>query len=87
MRPTLRATGIIAIWVAVLAVLGWYVQKDLVIGTDLRLFLPSPTTAEQRLLLDEIGEGPASRVLVVTSLLHHPLGRHNRHVCHHHRHP
>ena len=26
---------------------------------------PSPTTPEQRLLLDEIGEGPASRVLVI----------------------
>jgi predicted exporter/predicted hotdog family 3-hydroxylacyl-ACP dehydratase len=58
--------ALLVVWIAVLAALGWYVQKDLVIGTDLRLFLPSPTTPEQRLLLDEIGEGPASRVLVVT---------------------
>jgi predicted exporter/predicted hotdog family 3-hydroxylacyl-ACP dehydratase len=48
-----------------LAIVGWYVERSLTIGTDLRLFMPSPTTAEQRLLLDEIGEGPASRVLVV----------------------
>ena len=45
--------------------LGWFVQRELVLGTDLRLFLPSPTTPEQRLLLEEIGEGPASRVLVI----------------------
>ena len=32
----------------------------------MRLFLPAPATPEQRLLLDAIGEGPASRLLVVT---------------------
>jgi predicted exporter len=52
-------------WTLVLVALGWYVQRDLVVGTDLRLFLPSPSTPEQRLLLEEIGEGPASRVLVM----------------------
>ena len=35
------------------------------ISSDLRLFLPAPATPEQRLLLEAIGEGPASRVLVV----------------------
>ncbi|MFL6549191.1 MAG: hypothetical protein ACJ8OJ_10885, partial [Povalibacter sp.] len=59
-----RAVSVFLAWIAVLAALGWYVQKDLVVGTDLRLFLPNPTTPEQRLLLEEIGEGPASRVLV-----------------------
>lgn len=59
-----RSTLIFAAWVVVLAALGWYVQKDLRVGTDLRLFLPSPTTPQQRLLLEEIGEGPASRILV-----------------------
>jgi len=53
-------------WTVVLFALGWYVQRDLVVGTDLRLFLPSPTTPAQRLLLEEIGEGPASRVLVAS---------------------
>lgn len=60
----LRAAAVLVAWVAVLAALGWYVQHDLRVGTDLRLFLPSPTTAQQRLLLEEIGEGPASRILV-----------------------
>jgi predicted exporter/predicted hotdog family 3-hydroxylacyl-ACP dehydratase len=60
-----RALALLAIWIATLATLGWLVQQRLTLGTDLRLFLPSPTTPEQRLLLEEIGEGPAARVLVV----------------------
>jgi predicted exporter/predicted hotdog family 3-hydroxylacyl-ACP dehydratase len=60
-----RALLLLALWIAALAILGWFIQRELVLGTDLRLFLPSPTTPEQRLLLEEIGEGPASRVLVI----------------------
>ncbi len=52
-------------WIAILGALTWYVQHDLVVGTDMRLFMPSPTTREQRLLLEEVGEGAAARVLVV----------------------
>jgi len=65
MKRTAPAIALLLGWALALLALGWYVQKDLVVGTDLRLFLPSPTTPEQRLLLDEIGEGPASRVLVM----------------------
>jgi predicted exporter len=60
-----RALALLAIWIAALATLGWVVQRQLTIGADLRLFLPRPTTPEQQLLLEEIGEGPAARVLVV----------------------
>jgi predicted exporter/predicted hotdog family 3-hydroxylacyl-ACP dehydratase len=65
MSRTPRALLLLGLWIAALALLGWFVQRELVLGTDLRLFLPSPTTPEQRLLLEEIGEGPASRVLVI----------------------
>ena len=65
MKRTPQALLLLAAWIALLAGLGWFVQRQLIIGTDLRLFLPSPTTPEQRLLLDEIGEGPASRLLVI----------------------
>jgi predicted exporter/predicted hotdog family 3-hydroxylacyl-ACP dehydratase len=57
------AAGLLLLWAALLAASTWYVQRTLTIGTDLRLFLPDPQTPEQKLLLDEIGEGPASRVL------------------------
>jgi predicted exporter len=53
-------------WIAVVAALGWLVDRTLVVGTDLRLFLPSPRTPQERLVLEEIGEGPASRMLLLT---------------------
>lgn len=66
MKLTRRALLILFVWVVLLAGLTWFVQRQLQVGTDLRLFLPSPTTAEQQLLLEEIGEGPASRVMVIS---------------------
>ena len=65
MKRTLQARLLFAAWVVALAILGWFVNQQLVVGADLRLFLPSPTTPEQRLLLEEVGEGPASRVLAI----------------------
>lgn len=65
MKLTRSALSLLALWVALLAGLTWFVQRQLQVGADLRLFLPSPTTPEQQLLLEEIGEGPASRVLVI----------------------
>lgn len=65
MNRTKGAVALLLVWLAVLVAAGLYVQHELVIGTDLRLFLPSARTAEQRLLLEEIGEGPASRLLVI----------------------
>jgi predicted exporter len=52
-------------WIATVAILGWIVDRHLVIGTDLRLFMPSPQTPQERLILNEIGEGPASRLLLL----------------------
>ncbi|HEY0683546.1 MAG TPA: MMPL family transporter [Steroidobacter sp.] len=66
MKFSRLALLILFVWVALLAGLTWFVQRQLQIGTDLRLFLPSPTTADQKLLLEEIGEGPASRVMVIS---------------------
>src|SRR5688572_30213363 len=65
MKLTRSALLILALWVVLLAGLTWFVQRQLQVGADLRLFLPGPTTPEQRLLLEEIGEGPASRVLII----------------------
>ena len=60
-----RQAGLLAAVLAVLAALGWLVHERLTVGTDLRLFMPSPRTAAERLVLDEIGEGPASRMLLL----------------------
>lgn len=64
MTRTRRGLLLLA-WIAVVAILGWIVDEHLVIGSDLRLFMPSPRTEQERLILDEIGEGPASRMLLL----------------------
>ena len=60
-----RRTLLLVAWIATVAILGWIVNRHLVIGTDLRLFMPSPQTPQERLILEEIGEGPASRMLLL----------------------
>ena len=66
MKRSAAAFLVLLAWAAGLAALGLLVERRLDVGSDLRLFLPAPATPEQRLLLDAIGEGPASRLLVVT---------------------
>jgi len=57
--------GLIALWVVVLAALGFYVAHSLEVGTDLRSFIPNATTPDQKLLMNQIGQGPGSRLLLV----------------------
>lgn len=57
--------GLLLVWLALLAGLLYYVVTGLKISTDLRSFMPPARTPEQRLLLDEIGEGPGSRLLLL----------------------
>ena len=42
-----------------------WVHSRLVVSADLRLFMPAPRTEEQKLLVQNIGESPASRLLLV----------------------
>ena len=60
-----RRFGVAALWLATLIVLAVVVQRRLVVVNDLRSFMPPAQTAEQKLLLDEIGDGPASRLLLL----------------------
>jgi predicted exporter len=66
MKRSPAALLLLAAWIASLAAVGLLVERRLDIGSDLRLFLPAPRTTEERVLLSAIGEGPASRLLVVT---------------------
>ncbi|HJU08285.1 MAG TPA: xanthomonadin transporter [Rhodanobacteraceae bacterium] len=52
-------------WLIAIAAIGWGVARHLKISSDLRSFMPPPQTADQKLLLDEIGEGPGSRLLLL----------------------
>src|SRR6185437_13127023 len=55
----------LALWLIALAALAFVVQRTLVVSSDLRSFMPPAQTADQKLLLDQIGEGPASRLLLL----------------------
>jgi len=65
MRWGARATLLIA-WLLALAGLGWMVSQRLKISTDLRSFMPAPTTPDQRLLMEQVGDGPGSRLLLLS---------------------
>jgi predicted exporter len=52
-------------WLVLIAAVGWGVARNLQISSDLRDFVPPARTVEQKLLLDEIGKGPGSRLLLL----------------------
>ena len=60
-----RAVVLLLIWLVVLAILAFGVQRELLVSSDLRSFMPPAQNADQKLLLDQIGEGPASRLLLL----------------------
>lgn len=64
MNPLQRAL-LAVLWLALLAGLAAVIGSRLQLSGDLRLFMPAPQTADQRLLLDSLGEGPGSRLLLL----------------------
>jgi predicted exporter len=56
---------LLVLWLLVLAGLGWMVSQRLKVSTDLRSFMPAPTTADQRLLMAQVGDGAGSRLLLL----------------------
>ncbi len=67
-RPSmpLRArAALLGGWLLVLALLGLWVARHLQVSSDLRSFMPAPTTPDQRLLMEQVGEGPGSRLLLL----------------------
>lgn len=60
-----RATRLLLAWCALLALGTWWTSSQFRISADLRHFLPEARTEAQRLLLQNIGESPASRMLLL----------------------
>lgn len=65
MKPALRRSLLLLVWLLVLLALGALAQQRLQVSTDLRGFMPPPQTDAQRLLMDQVGEGPGSRLLLL----------------------
>lgn len=64
LTPRLRIL-LALVWLGLLAVLGWAAGNALDLGGDLRKFMPAPRTPAQHLLMDELGEGPGARLLLL----------------------
>ncbi|GAB1595174.1 MMPL family transporter [Lysobacter claricitrinus] len=64
LTPALRLV-LAFVWLALLGLLGWAASRTLDLGGDLRKFMPAPQTPAQHLLIDELGEGPGSRLLLL----------------------
>ncbi|RDZ26811.1 MMPL family transporter [Lysobacter silvisoli] len=60
-----RRIALALLWLAALAAAGWAIGQHLQLSGDLRRFMPSAQTPAQKLLIDELGEGPGSRLLLV----------------------
>ncbi len=61
-----RARLLLALaWLAVLLLGGWALSGRLQLSGDLRKFMPEPRTPAQHLLIEELGEGPGSRLLLL----------------------
>ena len=52
-------------WLALLVLAGAWIGQRLHVSGDLREFMPAPRTPAQKLLIEEMGEGPGSRLLLV----------------------
>lgn len=61
-----RHAWLLAAWCGLLVAGVAWVQHRLVLSADLRLFMPAPRTEAQKLLVQNIGENPASRLLFIT---------------------
>jgi predicted exporter len=57
--------SLLGAWLLALAALAAFAFHSLRISTDLRSFMPPPQTADQQLLMEQIGEGPGSRLLLL----------------------
>mgnify|MGYP006189906027 CR=1 FL=1 len=60
-----RRLGLALAWLALLLLAGWWIAPRLELSGDLRKFMPSAQTPAQKLLIDELGEGPGSRLLLL----------------------
>ena len=65
MSGRLRRFALLAAWIIALVGIAAYTVHTLKISTDLRSFMPPAQSADQKLLMEQIGEGPGSRLLLL----------------------
>ncbi len=65
MSGRVQRFALLAAWIVALVALAAYAAHALKISTDLRSFMPPAQSADQKLLMEQIGEGPGSRLLLL----------------------
>lgn len=65
MKPSARI-ALALLWLAALIAAGFALGERLRLSGDLRKFMPAAQTPAQKLLIDELGEGPGSRLLLMS---------------------
>ena len=60
-----RRLGLALLWLALLGLAGAWIARHLEVSGDLRHFMPTARTPAQKLLIEELGEGPGARLLLV----------------------
>ena len=66
MSPAARRLALALAWGLLLALAGAWLAGRLQVTGDLRRFMPEARTPAQKLLIDELGEGPGSRLLLAS---------------------
>ena len=61
-----QRTSLALLWLVILLLAGWAIAQRLELSGDLRKFMPAAQTPAQKLLIDEMGEGPGSRLLLMS---------------------
>ena len=56
----------IAAWIAFAAVAAAIISLRLSMTVDLAYFLPAPSTEQERVLVERLGQGPGSRLVFIT---------------------
>jgi predicted exporter len=56
----------VGIWIAVALISAWIIWSRLVLTVDLAFFLPGPSTEQEQVLMDRLGQGPGSQLLFIT---------------------
>ncbi len=65
MMTSRQRISLALLWLLLLLVAGWWISGRLTVSGDLRSFMPSAKTSAQRFLIDELGEGPGARLLLI----------------------
>ena len=61
-----QRTSLALLWLVILLLAGWAIAQRLELSGDLRKFMPAAQTPAQKLLIDEMGEGPGSLLLLMS---------------------